>query len=411
MENKSDVIGTEVGNTIQTTVYPILFAISGAHLLNDLIQQSIPLMYPVFKESLSLSFTEIGMITFVLNFTASLLQPVIGLYTDVHPKPYSLPIGMCFTLVGIIFLANAPNLYYVLGSVCVVGIGSAILHPESSRVAYMASGVSNKRGLAQSIFQIGGNTGSALAAVVVAWLIAPKGQFGLIYLTVFAVAAIIIQSRVSIWYKKYLSNRTKKKVALEQTHNLPRKKVVTAVSLLIVLIFSKYVYIASITSYYTFYLNKTFGLTVEQSQFYLFMFLVSMAIGTFLGGPISDRFNRKHVIWFSILGAAPFALMLPYANLFWSGILCVLVGLVLSSAFSVILVYAQELMPGKIGMVSGLFFGLAFGMGGIGSAVLGYVADHTSIQYAFRIASILPLLGMVAGFLPDLKKEMAGFKK
>lgn len=406
MENENEVAERQVSQTIQTTVYPILFAISGAHLLNDLIQQAIPLMYPVFKESLKLSFTQIGLITFVLNVTASLLQPAIGLYTDVKPKPYSLPIGMCFTLVGIIALSYATNFYLILVSVCVVGIGSAVLHPESSRVAYMASGGSKKRGLAQSIFQIGGNTGSAIAPLVVAWLIAPQGQHGIIYLTAFAVLAIVIQSRVSIWYKNYLSNRSKKKTASSDEHNLSRNKVIGALTILVVLIFSKFVYVSSITSYYTFYLNKTFGLTVEQSQFYLFIFLVSMAIGTFLGGPISDRFNRKHVIWFSILGTAPFALLLPYANLFWSGILCVMIGLILSSAFSVILVYAQELMPGKIGMVSGLFFGLAFGMGGIGSAILGFVADKTSIEYAFQIASVLPLLGLVAGFLPNLKKEM-----
>ena len=378
--------------------------------MNDLIQQSIPLMYPVFKESFNLSFTEIGLITFVLNLTASLLQPVIGLYTDVRPKPYSLPLGMCFTLAGIICLAYAANFYLILASVCVVGIGSAILHPESSRVAYMASGGAKKRGLAQSIFQIGGNSGSALAPLVVAWFVAPEGQKGIVYLAAFAVIAIVIQSRVSVWYKNYLSNRSKKKAAIGDTHALSQNKVIRALTILVVLIFSKFVYVSSITSYYTFYLKQTFGLTVEQSQFYLFIFLVSMAIGTFLGGPISDRFNRKHVIWFSILGTAPFALLLPYANLFWSGILCVMIGLILSSAFSVILVYAQELMPGKIGMVSGLFFGLAFGMGGIGSAILGYVADQTSIDYAFRIASVLPLLGLVAGFLPNLKKEMEAAK-
>ncbi|MGN6646150.1 MAG: MFS transporter [Cytophaga sp.] len=404
MKNENEVAERQVSQTIQTTVYPILFAISAAHLLNDLIQQAIPMMYPVFKKTLNLSYTEIGLITFVLNLTASFLQPIIGLYTDVKPKPYSLPLGMCFTLVGIICLAYAANFYLILVSVCIVGIGSAVLHPESSRVAYMASGGSKKRGLAQSIFQIGGNTGSAIAPLIVAWLIVPEGQRGIIYLTVFAIAAIIIQSRVSIWYKNYLSSRSTKKAVASDTHNLSRNKVIGALAILIVLIFSKFVYVSSITSYYTFYLKSTFDLTVEQSQFYLFIFLVSMAVGTFLGGPISDRFNRKHVIWFSILGTAPFALLLPHANLFWSGVLCVLVGLILSSAFSVILVYAQELMPGKIGMVSGLFFGLAFGMGGIGSAILGYVADKTSIDFAFRIASVLPLLGLVAGFLPNLKK-------
>jgi len=407
MKNESETLEQQVSQTVQTTVYSILFAISTAHLMNDLIQQSIPMMYPVFKKSLNLSYTEIGMITFVLNLTASLLQPVIGFYTDVKPKPYSLPLGMCFTLVGIICLAYAANFYLILASVCIVGIGSAVLHPESSRVAYMASGGSKKRGLAQSIFQIGGNTGSALAPLIVAWFIVPEGQKGIVYLAVFAIIAIIIQSRVSVWYKNYLSNRSKRKAAVNETHSLSKGRVISALAILVVLIFSKFVYVSSITSYYAFYLNETFHLSVEDSQFYLFMFLVSMAIGTFLGGPISDRFNRKHVIWFSILGTAPFALLLPYANLFWSGILCVLIGLILSSAFSVILVYAQELIPGKIGMVSGLFFGLAFGMGGIGSAILGYVADQSSIDFAFRIASVLPLLGLVAGFLPDLKKEMA----
>ncbi len=405
-EDAPPIVEEHVSQAVQITVYSILFAISTAHLMNDLIQQSIPMMYPVFKESLNLSYTEIGLITFVLNLTASLLQPVIGLYTDVKPKPYSLPLGMCFTLVGIICLAYASNFYLILASVCVVGIGSAVLHPESSRVAYMASGGSKKRGLAQSIFQIGGNSGSALAPLVVAWLIAPEGQKGIVYLAAFALVAIIIQSRVSVWYKKYLSNRNKKKAASAETHTLSRGRVIGALTILVVLIFSKFVYVSSITSYYTFYLNETFGLNAQDSQFYLFMFLLSMAIGTFLGGPISDRFNRKHVIWFSILGTAPFALLLPFANLFWSGILCVMIGLILSSAFSVILVYAQELMPGKIGMVSGLFFGLAFGMGGIGSAILGYVADQSSIDFAFRIASVLPLLGLVAGFLPNLKKEM-----
>lgn len=405
MKNENETVDQQVSQTVQKTVYSILFAISTAHLMNDLIQQSIPMMYPVFKKSLNLSYTEIGMITFVLNLTASFLQPVIGLYTDIKPKPYSLPLGMCFTLVGIVCLAYASNFYLILASVCIVGIGSAVLHPESSRVAYMASGGSKKRGLAQSIFQIGGNTGSALAPLVVAWFIVPKGQQGIVYLAVFAIIAIIIQSRVSVWYKNYLSNRSTKKAAIGETHSLTKNRVAVALAILVVLIFSKFVYVSSITSYYSFYLNERFGLSIEDSQFYLFMFLVSMAIGTFVGGPISDRFNRKHVIWFSILGTAPFALLLPYANLFWSGILCVLIGLILSSAFSVILVYAQELMPGKIGMVSGLFFGLAFGMGGIGSAILGYVADQSSIDFAFRIASVLPLLGLVAGFLPNLKKE------
>lgn len=388
------------------TVYPVLFAISFVHLLNDAIQSVIPAMYPVFKASLNLNFTQIGLITFSFNLTASLLQPLIGLYTDVKPKPYSLPVGMGFTLAGIIFLSMAHEFYWILVAVGLIGIGSAVLHPESSRVAYLASG-GGRRGLAQSIFQLGGNTGSAIGPLLAALLLAPIGQRGIIWLSIAALCAILIQIQVSRWYSRNHLSGGRKKAAATTTgpDYLSRNKVIGALFILILLIFSKYVYISGITSYFTFYLIEQFGISIEQSQLYLFLFLVAAAVGAFLGGPLGDYFSRKYVIWFSILGAAPFALMLPYADLFWAGILCVMVGFILSSAFSVIIVYAQELMPGKVGMVSGLFFGLAFGMGGLGSAILGYLADRSSIVYIFNICSFLPLIGLLTAFLPDLKKN------
>ncbi len=385
------------------TVYPILFAISMAHLLNDAIQSVILAMYPVFKSALQLNFTQVGFITFSFNLTASLLQPLIGLYTDIKPKPYSLPVGVGFTLSGIILLAFSSGFYMILLSVSLVGVGSAILHPESSRVAYLASG-GGRRGLAQSIFQLGGNTGSAIGPLLAALMIAPYGQKGFGWLSIAAIGAIVIQWKVAHWYSRHYSSG-KSKNGSSPEGMISRKRVSGVLFVLVLLIFSKFIYLSSITSYFTFYLIDHFGVSIKQSQMYLFLFLSAAAAGTFLGGPLGDRFNRKHVIWFSILGAAPFSLLLPWANLFWTGILCVLIGLIISSAFSVIVVYAQELMPGKVGMVSGLFFGLAFGMGGLGSALLGYLADHTSIDYVFKVCAFLPLIGIITVFLPNLKKE------
>jgi FSR family fosmidomycin resistance protein-like MFS transporter len=385
---------------INATVYPILFAISIVHLLNDSMQSSISALFPVLKASLSLNFAQIGMIAFCMNITASVLQPMIGLYADKHPKPYILPIGVCFTLLGIIALANAPTYTFVLLAVISVGIGSAIFHPESSRVAYMAAG--QKRGLAQSIFQVGGNIGSSLGPVMTAFIFFPIGQYGVIWFTYAAGTAIIIQYFVAGWYSRQnlLSRKRVKTKAAESKNLLSRRQVGWALTVLILLVFSKNVYMASITSFYSFFLIDGYGISVKHAQLFLFAFLVAAAAGTFIGGPLADRFGRRNIIWLSILGTAPFSIMLPYANLFWSGVLCVCAGFVLSSAFSIIVVYAQELLPGRVGLVSGLFFGLAFGLGGLGSAVLGYVADETSIAFIMKICAYLPLIGLLTVFLP-----------
>ncbi|MEX2462334.1 MAG: MFS transporter [Paenibacillaceae bacterium] len=385
---------------INATVYPILFAISIVHLLNDSMQSSISALFPVLKDSLSLNFAQIGLIAFFMNITASVLQPMIGMYADKHPKPYILPIGVCFTLLGIIILAIAPNYGFVLLSVISVGVGSAIFHPEASRVAYMAAG--QKRGLAQSIFQVGGNTGSSLGPVMTAFIFIPLGQFGVIWFTFAAGTAIIIQFFVAGWYSRQnLASRKKVKTKVVETKNLlSRRQIGWALTILILLVFSKNVYTSSITSFYSFYLIGDYGITVKHAQLFLFAFLVSAAVGTFIGGPLADRFGRRKIIWLSILGTAPFSIMLPYANLFWSGVLCVFAGFILSSAFSIIVVYAQELLPGRVGLVSGLFFGLAFGLGGLGSAILGYLADETSIAFIMKVCAYLPLIGLLTVFLP-----------
>jgi FSR family fosmidomycin resistance protein-like MFS transporter len=385
------------------TVFPILIALSFSHLLNDTIQSLIPSTYPIFKKSLNLNFSQLGMITFCFQLTASLLQPFVGLYTDRKPQPYSLAAGMCFTLLGLIMLSWAPTFPMVLVSVSLVGVGSSIFHPEASRMAYLASG--GRRGLAQSLFQLGGNGGSALGPLLAALIIAPFGQSRILWFSLAALLAIAVLVNTGGWYKKNLGSRKKKAGTISDFHaSLTRQKVILALGILLVLIFSKYFYMASMTSYYTFYLIDKFHLSVQSSQIHLFIFLFSVAAGTLMGGPIGDRFGRKYVIWFSILGVAPFTLLLPYANLFWTTVLTVFIGVILASAFSAILVYAQELVPGKVGLIAGLFFGLAFGMGGIGSAVLGRLADRTSIQYVFHLTAFLPLLGLLTGFLPDVEK-------
>jgi MFS transporter, FSR family, fosmidomycin resistance protein len=392
------------------TVFPILIALSFSHLLNDTIQSLIPSTYPIFKKSLNLNFSQLGMITFCFQLTASLLQPFVGLYTDRKPQPYSLAAGMCFTLLGLIMLSWAPTFPMVLVSVSLVGVGSSIFHPEASRMAYLASG--GRRGLAQSLFQLGGNGGSALGPLLAALIIAPFGQSRILWFSLAALLAIAVLVNTGGWYKKNLGSRKKKAGALSDFHpSLTRQKVILALGILLVLIFSKYFYMASMTSYYTFYLIDKFHLSVQSSQIHLFIFLFSVAAGTLMGGPIGDRFGRKYVIWFSILGVAPFTLLLPYANLFWTTVLTVFIGVILASAFSAILVYAQELVPGKVGLIAGLFFGLAFGMGGIGSAVLGRLADRTSIQYVFHLTAFLPLLGLLTGFLPNLETPEASRPK
>ncbi len=389
----------------EQTVFPILFALSFSHLLNDTIQSLIPAIYPVIKTSYHLSFSQIGLITLTFQMAASLFQPFVGLYTDKKPQPYSLAMGMGFTLIGLVTLSLSTNFYTMLLAVALIGTGSSIFHPEASRMAHAASG--GKRGLAQSVFQLGGNAGSSLGPLLAAWIIVPYGQFSVAWFSLIALLAILILTIVGNWYKGYLvqlKERTKIKAQGVENH-LSKQKVVFAIAILLVLIFSKYFYMASLSSYFTFYLIEKFNVSVQTSQVYLFVFLFSVAAGTLVGGPIGDRIGRKYVIWGSILGTAPFALLLPHANLFWTGVLIVPIGMILASAFSAILVYAQELIPGKVGLVAGLFFGFAFGMGGIGSALLGKLADATSIKHVFNICAFLPLIGLITGFLPNIKNE------
>ncbi len=402
---------TTIESGLQKTIYPILFAISFSHLLNDTIQSLIPSIYPILKSNYDLSFAQVGLITFTFQMAASILQPFVGLYTDKKPQPYSLAMGMGFTLTGLVVLSLSHHFHLVLVSVALIGMGSSVFHPESSRMAHAAAG--NQRGLAQSIFQLGGNLGSSIGPLLAAWIIVPHGQISIVWFSIVALLAIFILSKVGSWYKNYvLRYITKQKNKAEVWHpSFSKRKVTLSVVILLVLIFSKYFYLASITSYFTFYLINKFHVGIQTSQIYLFVFLFSVACGTMIGGPLGDRFGRKYVIWFSILGTAPFSLLLPYANLFWTGILIVPIGLILSSAFPAILVYAQELIPGKIGMVSGLFFGFAFGMGGIGSALLGNLADATSIIYVFHVCSFLPLIGIITGFLPNIEGSKSRLKK
>lgn len=390
-------------NKIEKTVYPILFAISFSHLLNDTIQSLIPAIYPIIKGSYHLTFSQIGLITLTFQLAASLLQPFVGMYTDKKPQPYSLAIGMSFTLTGLVILSMSNSFHLILISVALVGVGSSIFHPESSRMAHAAAGV--QPGLAQSIFQLGGNLGGSIGPLLAAWIIVPHGQFSIVWFSLIALLAIFILTRVGNWYKGYVvrikAKQQYKTIALAPAFS--KRKVAFSVAILLILIFSKYFYMASFSSYFTFYLINKFHVSIQSSQIYLFVFLFSVACGTLIGGPVGDRFGRKYVIWFSILGTAPFALLLPYANLFWTGILIIPIGLILASAFSAILVYAQELIPGKVGLVAGLFFGFAFGMGGIGSALLGNLADKTSILYVFHLCSFLPLIGIITGFLPNIE--------
>jgi len=393
-------------NTISgKTVYPILIAISISHLLNDALQSIIPAIYPVVKDTFSLSFAQIGLITLAFQLSASILQPFVGLYTDRKPQPYSLAIGMAFTLVGLIVLSRAPSFNVLIISVAMVGIGSSIFHPEASRMAHMASG--GRRGMAQSIFQLGGNFGSSIGPLLAALIIVPYGQSNIIWFSALALLAIILLINIGGWYKRKIRIKAKRP-GNDTVHVqvLPKKTIVYSVLILLVLIFSKYIYLTSMTTYYTFYVIHKFGVSVQDSQVYLFIFLFSIAAGTIIGGPLGDKFGRKYVIWGSILGVAPFSILLPYANLFWTVILTIPIGVILASAFSAILVYAHELFPGKVGMVSGLFFGFAFGIAGIGSAVLGGIADRTSIEYVYHICSYMPLIGLFTAFLPNIKTKV-----
>lgn len=388
----------------EKTVYSVLIALSVSHLLNDTLQSLIPAIYPIVKESLKLNFTQIGLITLVFQLSASLLQPLVGLYTDKKPQPFSLAIGMSFTLSGLVCLSFASSFPLVLVSVALVGIGSSIFHPEASRLAHMAAG--SKHGMAQSLFQVGGNAGSSLGPLLAAAIIVPLGQRHVIWFSLAALVAIVIMINIGKWYKQNTNRiKSKKTRTISADNHLPKSKIALSIAILLVLIFSKYFYMASMTSYYTFYLIDKFHVSVQSAQIYLFVFLFSVAAGTFLGGPLGDKIGRKYVIWISILGVAPFSLLLPHVDLFWTGILSVFIGLILSSAFSAILVYAQELIPGKVGTIAGLFFGFAFGMGGIGSALLGKLADQTSIQHVYQVCAFLPLIGLLTGFLPNLKRN------
>ncbi|MEO6802591.1 MAG: MFS transporter [Granulicella sp.] len=385
------------------TLFGVLTAITSVHLLNDMVQSLLPSIYPILKVSFHLDFGQIGLITLTSQITASLLQPFIGQFTDRKPMPYSLAFGMTFTLAGLMLLAVAPKFGVILIAAALIGVGSAVFHPESSRVARMASG--GQHGLAQSLFQVGGNTGSAIGPLLAALIVLPRGQFGVIWFSAAALLGIVLLLGVGKWYKARILLLKNTPEAHAETHSaLPRKTVIRAIAVLMALVFSKYFYLVSLTSYYTFYLISRFHVSVQSSQLYLFAFLAAAAAGTFIGGPVGDRIGRKVVIWCSILGVLPFTMLLPYVNLFWTAVLSVVIGFVLASAFSAILVYAQELVPGRIGMISGLFFGLAFGMGGIGAAVLGELADATSIVFVYKVCAYLPAIGLLAWLLPNLKE-------
>ncbi|MFG7145160.1 MFS transporter [Burkholderia pseudomallei] len=384
---------------VSRTVYPVLGAISFSHLLNDMIQSLILAIYPMLKSEFSLSFAQIGLITLTYQITASLLQPVIGLYTDKRPQPFSLPVGMGFTLTGLLLMAFAPTFPFLLVAAALVGCGSSVFHPESSRVARMASG--GRHGLAQSLFQVGGNAGSSLGPLLAALIVIPHGQRSIAWFSAAALVAIFVLVQIGRWYRRHPA--AKKKAAHAAHPTLSRRQVGLALGVLVMLVFSKYFYLASINSYFTFYLIDKFHLSVQAAQIHLFVFLAAVAAGTIIGGPVGDRIGRKYVIWTSILGVAPFTLMLPYANLFWTTVLTIVIGVALASAFAAIIVYGQELIPGKVGTVAGLFFGLSFGLGGVGAAVLGQLADATSIAFVYKVCSFLPLIGVLTVFLPNVE--------
>ena len=393
-------------NKVQATTgitFRILVALSICHCLNDTLQSVISAVYPLFKEDLGLSFAQIRLITLVYQSAASVCQPLSGLFFDKWPSAWSLPTGMSFTLVGLLSLAFANTLPLVLCSVALVGIGSSVFHPESSRVAQLASG--GRKGLAQSIFQVGGNAGSAMGPLLAALIVIPFGQASIGWFALAALLAIFILVKIGNWYKRQLALAARRPAVAADTTGpgLSKRKIRNALIILGVLVFSKYFYIASMTNYFTFFLMDKFSMSVQGAQYALFAFLAASAAGTFIGGPVGDRIGRKYVIWGSILGAAPFTLMLPYAGLVWTIVLAVIIGLVISSAFSAILVYATDLMPGKVGMIAGVFFGLMFGLGGLGSAFFGWLADRTSIEFIFRVSTLLPLLGIITGFLPNIE--------
>ncbi|MEZ5830893.1 MAG: MFS transporter [Dongiaceae bacterium] len=385
----------------EKTALAVLIAISFCHMLNDTMQSLLLSIYPMLKTTYALDFGQVGLITLTFQVTASLLQPMIGLYTDRRPQPYALAVGMASTLVGLVLLSYAASYAMLLLAAALVGTGSSVFHPESSRVARLASG--GRHGLAQSLFQVGGNVGSAVGPLAAAYIVLPRGQSAIAWFSFVALVAIIVLMRVGAWYRIHRVARSRRAHHVPHANHLTRAQVGVALAVLLALIFSKFFYTASLSSYYTFYMIHHFGVQVQSAQIYLFIYLASFAMGTLVGGPLGDRIGRKKIIWFSILGALPFTLVLPYASEFWVVVLTIPIGLILSSAFSAIVVYAQELLPGKVGMVSGLFFGFAFGMGGIGAALLGELADLTSVEMVFRVCAFLPAIGVVAYLLPNLE--------
>jgi FSR family fosmidomycin resistance protein-like MFS transporter len=397
--------GRELRESTQGTVIPVLLAISVSHLLNDTLQSLIPAIYPVVKQSFRLSFGQVGLITFVFQVTASLLQPVVGAVTDRRPQPFSLAVGMGFTLLGLAVLSQAGSYEILLLSVALVGIGSSIFHPESSRVAHLAAGT--RRGFAQSFFQVGGNAGSSLGPLLAAVIIADRGRKEVLWFTLLAAAGIVLLTGVGRWYRarSLAAQAPRRAASIGQDVHYSKWRIASTVGILLILVFSKYFYLAGISSYFTFYLIDRFGVSIQRAQLQLFIFQFAVAAGTLVGGLVGDRVGRKYVIWASILGVAPFTLLLPHAGLAGTTILSVLIGVILSSAFSAILVFAQELIPGKVGLISGLFFGFAFGMGGLGSAVLGRIADNTGIAHVYQLCAFLPLIGIVAAFLPNLENR------
>ena len=400
-------IGSKIkGNPtkMEGTVYSILIICGISHFLNDMIQSIIPSIYPIIKDKFDFSFAQIGIITLMFQMASSILQPFTGLYADKHPRPYALSVGMCFTLIGLLMLAFSENYLLILLSVSIVGLGSSVFHPTASRVAQLASG--GRKSLAQSIFQVGGNGGSAIGPLLAALIILPFGQHAISWFAFAALLAALIMIRLGAWYKArlaYVVTHPQKNVAL--SNDISKRAKYGALLILVLLIFSKYFYTSCITSYFTFFLIDKFGISVQASQLCLFVFLAAFAIGTVAGGMLGDKFGRKYVIWFSILGAAPFALIMPFANLFWTLVCTFLSGLIIASAFSSIVVYATDLMPDKVGLIAGIFFGLMFGLGGLGSAFFGWLADKTSIEFIFQVSAFLPLLGIIAGFLPNTQKK------
>lgn len=401
VEIMADNTATMERPRVEETVFGIIMAVSFCHLLNDTMQSLIPALYPMLKEGYGLNFTQIGLLGLVFQVTASLLQPLIGIYTDKRPLPYSLATGMAFTLAGLLMLAYAHAYWMLLIGAGVIGLGSAVFHPESSRVARLASG--GRHGLAQSLFQVGGNFGTAIGPLLAAFIVVPRGQGSVAWFSLIALLGMVILWRVGSWYAAHRRANANRK-AMASSEPLPRKTVIMSIAVLAMLVFSKYVYMTSLSSYYTFYMIDRFGISVQHAQILLFVFLGAVAIGTVAGGPTVDWFGTKFVIWFSILGALPFTLALPYANYELTIALTFIIGVILASAFSAIVVFAQELVPGRVGMIAGLFFGFAFGIGGIGAAGLGLVADHMGIEFVYNICSYLPLLGLLTIFLPDIGK-------